>query len=326
MLRACVIDFGKGWERQLPLVEFSYNNSYHASIKVALFEALYGRKCRSPVCWAKVGDAARDWQRSYANVRQKPLEFKVGDRVMLKVSHHKGVIRFGKRGKLNHRFFRPFKILEQISPVSYKLKLPEELISKIHDPQCELLLLRSCTGISKLYFSMRTSPLRGDVLNYAFFASRSQSTGLQTKLLRQARIVPSGPTFDDALYVFNTIMKTGLLSDSRLDVCVDVTGSSPLTHTGMADFMLGRVVIDAAQHKRVKSIGGLPCPKGRRSRRCSILLKRLGSCVYISLIDYSFAIAKEVGISAGKEVDIGLDGGRDKPLCPVDIYLPRGRD
>ncbi|GJW25740.1 putative reverse transcriptase domain-containing protein [Tanacetum coccineum] len=120
MLRACVIDFGKGWERHLPLVEFSYNNSYHASIKAAPFEALYGRKCRSPVCWAEVGDvqltgpeiihettkkivqirqrlqAARDRQRSYANVRRKPLEFQVGDRVMLKVSPRKGVILFGK--------------------------------------------------------------------------------------------------------------------------------------------------------------------------------------------------------------------------------------
>ncbi|GJZ07371.1 putative reverse transcriptase domain-containing protein [Tanacetum coccineum] len=110
MLRACVIDFGKGCERHLPLVEFSYNNSYHASIKATPFEALYGRKCRSPVCWAEVGDvqlmgpeiihettekimqirqclqAARDRQRSYANVRRKPLEFQVGDRVMLKVS------------------------------------------------------------------------------------------------------------------------------------------------------------------------------------------------------------------------------------------------
>ncbi|GJW24212.1 putative reverse transcriptase domain-containing protein [Tanacetum coccineum] len=125
MLRACVIDFGKGWERHLPLVEFSYNNSYHASIKAAPFEALYGRKCRSPVCWAEVGDvqltgpeiihettkkivqirqrlqAARDRQRSYANIRRKPLEFQVRDCVMLKVSPRKGVIRFGKRGKLN---------------------------------------------------------------------------------------------------------------------------------------------------------------------------------------------------------------------------------
>ncbi|GKB86131.1 putative reverse transcriptase domain-containing protein [Tanacetum coccineum] len=99
--------------------------NYHASIKATPFEALYGRKCRSPICWAKVGDvqltgpkiihettekivqirqrlqAARDRQRSYANVRRKPLEFQVGDRVMLKVSPRKGVIRFGKRGKLN---------------------------------------------------------------------------------------------------------------------------------------------------------------------------------------------------------------------------------
>ena len=56
MLRACVIDFGKSWDTHLPLVEFSYNNSYHSSIKVAPFEALYGRKCRSPLCWAEVGD------------------------------------------------------------------------------------------------------------------------------------------------------------------------------------------------------------------------------------------------------------------------------
>nr|GEY10658.1 putative reverse transcriptase domain-containing protein [Tanacetum cinerariifolium] len=127
MIRACVMDFGKGWEKHLPLVEFSYNNSYHPSIKAAPFEALYGRKYRSSVCWAKVRDvqltgpkiihettekivqirqclqAARDWQRSNANVRRKPLKFQVRDRVMLKVSHRKGVIRFGKQGKLNPR-------------------------------------------------------------------------------------------------------------------------------------------------------------------------------------------------------------------------------
>ncbi|GKC45786.1 putative reverse transcriptase domain-containing protein [Tanacetum coccineum] len=120
MLRAYVIDFGKGWEKHLPLVEFSYNNSYHASIKAVQFEALYGQKCRSPVYWAKVRDiqltgpkiihettkkimqigqclqAARDRQKSYAKVRRKPLEFQVGDRVMLKVSPRKGIIQFGK--------------------------------------------------------------------------------------------------------------------------------------------------------------------------------------------------------------------------------------
>ncbi|GJW67684.1 putative reverse transcriptase domain-containing protein [Tanacetum coccineum] len=114
MLRACVIDFGNGWVKHLPLVEFSYNNSYHASIKAAPFEALYGRKCRSPVCWAEVGEvqltgpeivqettekiiqvkqrmqAARDRQKSYADLKRKPMEFEVGDKVMLKVSPWKG--------------------------------------------------------------------------------------------------------------------------------------------------------------------------------------------------------------------------------------------
>ncbi|GJU25199.1 reverse transcriptase domain-containing protein [Tanacetum coccineum] len=155
MLRACVIDFGNGWERHLPLIEFSYNNSYHASIKAAPFEALYGRKCRSPVCWAEVGDAqltgpelihettekimqikqriqaARDRQKSYADVRRKPLEFQVGDRVMLKVSPWKGVIRFGKRGKLNPRYIGPFKVLAKVGPVAYRLELPHQL-SMVH--------------------------------------------------------------------------------------------------------------------------------------------------------------------------------------------------
>ncbi|GKF02773.1 putative reverse transcriptase domain-containing protein [Tanacetum coccineum] len=127
MLRACVIDFGKDWVNHLPLVELLYNNSYHASIKTAPFEALYGRKCRSPICWTEVGEAqilgpeliqettekiiqikqrmqaARDRQKSYADLKRKPMEFQVGDKVMLKVSPWKGVVRFGKRGKLNPR-------------------------------------------------------------------------------------------------------------------------------------------------------------------------------------------------------------------------------
>ncbi|GJU55289.1 putative reverse transcriptase domain-containing protein [Tanacetum coccineum] len=128
MLRACVIDFGNGWERYSPPIKFLYNNSYHASIKVAPFEAFYGRKCRSSICWAEVEDAQLtgpelihkttkkiiqikiqiqailDHQKSYADVRHKPLEFQVGDWVMLKVSLWKGVIRYGKQGKVHSTF------------------------------------------------------------------------------------------------------------------------------------------------------------------------------------------------------------------------------
>ncbi|GJT75536.1 putative reverse transcriptase domain-containing protein [Tanacetum coccineum] len=151
MLRACVIDFGSSWDRHLPLVEFSYNNSYHASIKAAPYEALYERKCRSPVCWSEVGDnqltspelicdptekivqiknhllTAYSRQKSYADRRAKPLEFEVGDMALLKVSPWKGTVRFGKRGKLSPRYIGPFKILARVGPVAYMLELPEEL-------------------------------------------------------------------------------------------------------------------------------------------------------------------------------------------------------
>ncbi|GKD42770.1 putative reverse transcriptase domain-containing protein [Tanacetum coccineum] len=126
MLRACVIDFGKGWVKHLPLAKFSYNNSYHASIKAAPYETLYGQKCQSPVCWAE------DRQKSYADLKRKPMEFEVGDRVMLKVSLWKGVVRFGKRGKLNPRYVRPFKVLAKVGKVSYRLELPQELIRVHH--------------------------------------------------------------------------------------------------------------------------------------------------------------------------------------------------
>nr|GFB70823.1 retrotransposon protein, putative, Ty3-gypsy subclass [Tanacetum cinerariifolium] len=138
-----------------PLAEFSYNNSYHASIKAAPYEALYGRICRSPVCWAEVGEsqltgleliqettekivllkqrmqAAQDRQKNYADRKRKPMEFKIVDRVMLKVSPWKGVVRFDKRGKLSPRYIRPFKVLAKMGKVAYKLELPQEL-SRVH--------------------------------------------------------------------------------------------------------------------------------------------------------------------------------------------------
>ncbi|GJT47572.1 hypothetical protein Tco_0956287, partial [Tanacetum coccineum] len=129
---------------------------YYASIKATPFEALYGRKCCSPVCWAEVGQVqligpevveettkkiiqikqrmqvARNRQKSYADLKCKPMEFQVGDKVMLKVLPWKGVVHFGKRGKLNPRYVRPFKVLEKVGSIAYKLELPEEL-SRVHN-------------------------------------------------------------------------------------------------------------------------------------------------------------------------------------------------
>ncbi|GKD12270.1 putative reverse transcriptase domain-containing protein [Tanacetum coccineum] len=99
-------------------------------VRCASFEALYGRKCRSPIMWAEIKDrlkAARDHQKSYADKRRKPLEFSVGDYVLLKVSPWKGVVCFGKKGKLEPRFVGPFEIIEKVCPVAYRLRLPEEL-------------------------------------------------------------------------------------------------------------------------------------------------------------------------------------------------------
>nr|GEW85710.1 putative reverse transcriptase domain-containing protein [Tanacetum cinerariifolium] len=156
MLRACVMDFGGSWDVHLSLVEFSYNNSYHSSVRCAPFEALYGRKCRSPFMWVEVGECqligpelvqettekisqikdrlkvARDRQISYADKRRKPLEFSVGDYVLLKVSSWKGAVRFGKKGKFAPRFVGPFEIVEKVGPVAYRLDLPEEL-NVVHD-------------------------------------------------------------------------------------------------------------------------------------------------------------------------------------------------
>ncbi|GJS21545.1 putative reverse transcriptase domain-containing protein [Tanacetum coccineum] len=160
MLHACTIDFGKDWVNHFPLVKFSYNNSYHASIKAAPFEALYGQKCHSPVCWAKVGQVqltgpelvqettekiiqikqrmqvAHDRQKSYANLKRKPM------------------------------YVRPFKVLEQVGSVAYKLELPQEL-SRVHNTFHEPIeimdrevkrLKRSHIPIIKVRWNSRRGP------------------------------------------------------------------------------------------------------------------------------------------------------------------------
>nr|GEZ51701.1 putative reverse transcriptase domain-containing protein [Tanacetum cinerariifolium] len=176
MLRAYVIDIGKGWEKHLPLVEFSYNNSYHASIKAA------------GTVWSKVQitcllGRTRERQQSYVNIRLKPLEFQVGDQVMLKVSPRKGVICFGKRGKLNPRYIGPFKILERIGPVTYKLELPEEL-NNFHNT-FHVSNIKKCLSDESLVIPMKELQIDGK-LN--FMKEPVEIMNREVKQLRQIHI------------------------------------------------------------------------------------------------------------------------------------------
>ena len=155
MLRMCVLDFKGSWDQYLPLVEFAYNNSYHSSIGMAPYEALYGRRCRSPLCWTEVGEkqiegpelvretsekvpliqdrlrTAFSRQQSYADPKRRDVQFSIGDHVFLKISPMRGVMRFGKKGKLAPRYIGPFEILDRVGRVSYRLALPPHL-SQVH--------------------------------------------------------------------------------------------------------------------------------------------------------------------------------------------------
>ncbi|GJW39314.1 putative reverse transcriptase domain-containing protein [Tanacetum coccineum] len=120
MLRACVIDFGGNWDVHLPLVEFSYNNSYYSSIRCAPFEALYGRKCRSPVLWAEIGESS---------LIGPELVQETTDKVVL-IKEKLKAARERQKSYADNR--RPFEILKRIGPVAYRLRLPNEL-SEVHD-------------------------------------------------------------------------------------------------------------------------------------------------------------------------------------------------
>src|SRR3989337_2134422 len=156
MLRVCALDYGSSWDDNLPYAEFSYNNSYQASLKMAPFEVLYGRKCRTPLMWDEVGERqffgldlirdaeekvklirdrlkiAQSRQKSYADAKRKEVTYEVGDRAYLRASPLRGVKRFGIKGKLAPWFVGLYRVLERGGEVAYQLELPEGL-SGVHD-------------------------------------------------------------------------------------------------------------------------------------------------------------------------------------------------
>jgi hypothetical protein len=156
LLRACVLDHQESWDELLPLIEFTYNNSFHASIGMAPYEALYGRRCRTPLCWFQDGEhlivgpelvqqttekvkqirdkmkTSQSRQKSYADNHRREVEFATGDHVFLRVTPTTGVGRAIKSRKLTPKFIGPYQIIERIGPVAYRIALPP-FLSRIHD-------------------------------------------------------------------------------------------------------------------------------------------------------------------------------------------------
>ncbi|GJS00610.1 putative reverse transcriptase domain-containing protein [Tanacetum coccineum] len=246
MLRACVMDFGGSWDTHLPLIEFSYNNSYHTSIKCAPFEALYGRKCRSPVIWTEVGESqligpeivqettekivqirerlktARSRQKSYADKRRKPLEFQVGDRVLLKVSPWKGVVRFGKKGKLAPRYVGPFEIVECVGPVPLNEIEIDENLRFVEEP-IEIVEW----DVKKL--KRRRIPLVKVHWNSREFHNEASSDGVSTMLLDLRFKVASNVLRD----ILSVIIGLSVLKHPNVTIPLlpdfgDVTQKSPI--------------------------------------------------------------------------------------------------
>jgi hypothetical protein len=185
LLRACVLTFDKSWESSLPYVEFSYNNNYQASIKMSLFEALYGRKCQTPLMWSNVGEKtlegpafikeaeekvalirkrlleAQSRQKSYVDNRRRELSFEEGDFVYLKVSPMRGVKRFQVKGKLAPRFVGPYPIIGRIGPAAYRLQLPESM-SDIHNV-FHVSQLHKCLKVPESHIKEETIQIQKDL-------------------------------------------------------------------------------------------------------------------------------------------------------------------
>ncbi|WVZ81648.1 hypothetical protein U9M48_029002 [Paspalum notatum var. saurae] len=186
MLRACALTYGTNWEASLPFAEFSYNNGRQASLGMAPFEALYGKKCRTPLMWHEVGERslvgpalikeaeekvaevrarlkeAQSRQKSYADGRRRELSFEEGDSVYLKVSPIRGTKRFQIKGKLAPRYIGPYKVVRRIGKVAYKLELPESM-RDIHDV-FHVSQLRKCLKVPDQQINLTAEELQPDLV------------------------------------------------------------------------------------------------------------------------------------------------------------------
>ena len=185
MLTSYVINYEGSWDRHIPLVEFVYNNSFQSSIRMTPYEALYRRKCRTPLCWTELSEkkiisldliqeteenvkkirerlkVATDRQKSYADSKRMDIRYEIGEKVFLKVSPWKKVMRFGNKGKLSPRFIGQYGVIENVGLVTYRLALPPEL-EKIHN-LFHVSMLRRYRSDPSHVVSSKTIELRPDL-------------------------------------------------------------------------------------------------------------------------------------------------------------------
>jgi hypothetical protein len=236
MLRACTLQYGRSWDKSLPYAEFSYNNSYQESLKMAPFEMLYGRRCRTPLFWNEIGErkvfgldilqeaekkvcmvrenlrVIQSRQKSYTNRRRRELSFKVGDFVYLKVSPMRGLHRFKVRGKLTPRFIGPFKILEKRGEVAYQLELPPQL-SDVHDV-FHVSQLTKCQRVPEEQLPMEYLNAKED-LSYQEYPVKILETSErvpQNKRIKMCKVQWSHHTEEEATWEREEELKAEFLS------------------------------------------------------------------------------------------------------------------
>jgi hypothetical protein len=224
MLRACALKHGRSWDKSLPYEEFLYINSDQASLKMTPFEALYGRKCRTPLYWNQTGESqvfgpdiiqkvekqvqivrdnlktTQSRQKSYVDNRRRELTFEVRDFVYLKVSPMRGMRRFKVKGKLSSRYIGPFKILERKGEVAYQLELPDSL-SDVHDV-FHVLQLKKCLRVPEEQLAMEELNVNED-LTYSEYPIRILETSrriTRSKVINMCKVQWSHHSDDEATW------------------------------------------------------------------------------------------------------------------------------